>query len=121
LEISKLSFVGYCQNNGYTYNEKTYQEFSFRDDYTIDVSSQQNRPLLGYLSFPVEANKSYLLFQPSAQIGIYGFLFNGTDGIENIKADAQDANAAMYNLAGQKVDNSYKGIVIQNGAKRIQK
>jgi len=32
-----------------------------------------------------------------------------------------DNDAPMYNLAGQKVSKSYKGIVIQNGVKRIVK
>jgi hypothetical protein len=32
---------------------------------------------------------------------------------------ATNADGAIYNLAGQKVDASYKGIVIQNGKKRI--
>ena len=32
-----------------------------------------------------------------------------------------NADGAIYNLAGQKVDASYKGIVIQNGKKRIMK
>lgn len=32
---------------------------------------------------------------------------------------AMNADGAIYNLAGQKVDASYKGIVIQNGKKRI--
>ena len=31
------------------------------------------------------------------------------------------ANGAIYNLAGQKVDASYKGIVIMNGKKYLQK
>ena len=44
---------------------------------------------------------------------------NGGSGIKNVKAEK--SNGAMYNLAGQKVDASYKGIVIQNGKKRIQK
>ena len=30
-------------------------------------------------------------------------------------------NGAMYNLAGQMVDKSYKGIVIQNGKKFFNK
>ena len=30
-------------------------------------------------------------------------------------------NGAIYNLAGQKVGKDYKGIVIQNGRKFIQK
>ena len=32
-----------------------------------------------------------------------------------------NADGAIYNLSGQKVDASYKGIVIQNGKKRIMK
>ena len=32
---------------------------------------------------------------------------------------ATNADGAIYNLAGQKVDTSYKGIVIQNGKKRL--
>ena len=32
-----------------------------------------------------------------------------------------DNDAPMYNLAGQKVGKNYKGIVIQNGVKRILK
>ena len=32
---------------------------------------------------------------------------------------ATNADGSIYNLAGQKVDASYKGIVIQNGKKRI--
>ena len=44
----------------------------------------------------------------------------GATGIKNVKAN-KAANGARYNLAGQKVDASYKGIVIQNGKKFIQK
>lgn len=40
------------------------------------------------------------------------------DAINEIKADAViDVNAPMYNLAGQRVAKSYKGVVIQNGHK----
>ena len=42
-------------------------------------------------------------------------------GIQTIKAANIDLNAPVYNLSGQKVDSSYKGVVIQNGVKRIQK
>ena len=37
-------------------------------------------------------------------------------GINDIKAETQ-SNGAVYNLAGQKVDGSYKGIVIRDGKK----
>lgn len=41
--------------------------------------------------------------------------------IKNIDADAAKANAPIYNLAGQQVTDSYKGVVIQNGKKRLNK
>lgn len=46
-----------------------------------------------------------------------------TTGITEIKADKAvlDANAPMYNLAGQRVDKSFKGIVIQKGHKFLNK
>lgn len=44
-------------------------------------------------------------------------------GITEIKADKAvlDANAPMYNLAGQRVDKSFKGVVIQKGKKFLNK
>lgn len=41
-------------------------------------------------------------------------------GISNITTSAAD-NAPAYNLAGQKVNAAYKGIVIKNGKKMIKK
>ena len=41
-------------------------------------------------------------------------------GIEALTIDT-DANAPMYNLAGQRVDKDYKGVVIKNGRKVVVK
>lgn len=51
------------------------------------------------------------------------YLVKSADGIEEkVMVPASIINnGAVYNLAGQKVDASYKGIVIQNGRKFIQK
>ena len=43
---------------------------------------------------------------------------DGTDAIKSVKAAKEDG--AIYNLAGQKVSASYKGVVIKNGKKYIQ-
>ena len=54
---------------------------------------------------------------------VYGFLrsVNGSStGINAIKADVQQ-NGAIYNLKGQKVEADYKGLVIKNGKKVMQK
>jgi hypothetical protein len=45
---------------------------------------------------------------------------NGQTGINNIKAD-ELKNAPAYNVAGQKVAEGYKGLVIKGGVKVIQK
>lgn len=45
-----------------------------------------------------------------------------TSGINTIKAAEQNnANAPIFNLAGQKVEKSQKGILIQNGKKFVNK
>ena len=46
---------------------------------------------------------------------------SSTTAINGIEATAEEANAPIYNLAGQKVTKSYKGVVIQNGKKYMQK
>ena len=46
------------------------------------------------------------------------------DGVDNVNADDNDnlnASKGIYNLAGQKVGESYKGIVIKNGKKVLIK
>lgn len=42
-------------------------------------------------------------------------------GINKVENDTEDANAPVYNLAGQRVNKSYQGIVIKNGKKYINK
>ena len=44
----------------------------------------------------------------------------GSDGITNVNADKTE-NGVRYNLAGQKVNNGFKGVVIMNGKKMLQK
>jgi hypothetical protein len=43
-----------------------------------------------------------------------------TTGIIEVKQEVAPADDALYNLAGQKVSESYKGIVIKNGVKVVK-
>lgn len=54
---------------------------------------------------------------------IYPIVAPVATGISEIKADkaALDANAPMYNLAGQRVDKNFKGVVLQKGKKFLNK
>lgn len=59
---------------------------------------------------------------PKSGINIYGFeLVGSTNGISTISSVASAKSTATYNLAGQQVSDSYKGIVIQNGKKFLKK
>lgn len=44
-----------------------------------------------------------------------------TTGISNISAKEASKQAEVYNLSGQRVDASYKGIVVRNGRKYLRK
>ena len=90
-----------------------------------------NQPFWGNVVFDTEANKTYYLFQGTTQIGFQGFVFypgkkkedvpTSIEAITTKSNKALNANAPIYNLAGQQVDKSYKGVVIQNGKKMVQK
>ena len=42
-------------------------------------------------------------------------------GIQTINTATETSNGAIYNLAGQQVSETYKGVVIKNGKKYVQK
>ena len=44
---------------------------------------------------------------------------SSSTGINSVKTDAE--NGAIYNLGGQQVNETYKGVVVKNGKKMIQK
>lgn len=68
----------------------------------------------------IPAKKGYIVLN-GASPAKYSICFDDeATGIHTIEA-ASAANGAMYNLAGQRVDKSYKGIVIVNGKKYLNK
>ncbi len=116
----------FYQNTGFVYDgEHVLNTGKQADDYVLQHTNgiTQNRPVLGYISFPAEAGKSYYIFNTKSQVGIYGYEFTPGDpaGISTIDATAAVKNAVRYNVAGQQVDASYKGLVIENGKKFVQK
>lgn len=81
----------------------------------------------GLESYTVGANKAYLRLTEA--LSAKGFELIGlpgteepseTDGINKITPSLSEANA-VYNLAGQRVGNDYKGLVIVNGKKYLRK
>ena len=95
---------------------------------------------LGVFYFPVAKDCKYYAHATGSKISWSGIYFSETEaksvtvaneessktlvgdetGIAALKA-VKAENAAIYNLAGQRVDANYKGVVIANGQKKIQK
>lgn len=87
LPASSIDVAIFYQNTGYAYegsaDEGTAKYLNvgkMADDYVLQHTNgvTQNRPVLGYMTFPVEAGKSYYLFNPKSQVGLYGYEFTAS-------------------------------------------
>lgn len=87
------------------------------------VIAAGNRPVWVYLTFSAAAGETYYIFNKNTQIGFSGFEFTSgdTNGIININASTSAKKSVRYNVAGLPVNASYKGLVIENGKKFVQK
>lgn len=132
IAASSIDVAIFYQNTGFAYEGKVDEGTAkylnvgkMAEDYIIQHTNgvTQNRPALGYMTFPVEAGKTYYVFNPKSQVGLYGFEFTaGESGIADIIADETlDENAPIYNVYGQRVNKDYKGILIQNGKKFLNR
>lgn len=77
-----------------------------------------------YFYFPGwSAKENNKLHSPTDTNNSKVFLFveGSTTGISDIRTDENNNDGRIYNLAGQVVDESYKGIVIKNGRKYLAK
>lgn len=98
-----------------TVDKDTDYEFNSKKDNNIlvkyegnNVSSIVNTFQMGAMPFGIKST-----FNASGNNG-------GTTGIDKVE-NAKNNDGKMYNLRGQRVDDSYKGIVIMNGKKFLKK
>ena len=69
----------------------------------------------------IKADDTEVLPEYKDGTSVWGYTIEEVaDGITNINA-AKAENAVRYNLAGQKVNDDYKGVVIMNGKKMLNK
>ncbi len=90
---------------------------------TISLNAEQkvDEKLYGTVNFEVVADKEYYVFCAGSKLGFYGYQFtpDSATGISSV-ISSSGKSAATYNLAGQQVSDSYKGIVIKNGKKYVK-
>lgn len=64
---------------------------------------------------------AYATMQDNAVLPMLFKMVEGTTGINNIQTTTAVKNNVMYNIAGQRVNKDYKGLVIMNGKKMMVK
>lgn len=94
--------------NYYTDENKTIQFYDkFQIGYTVNTEN--------------ECDYTGIIIPYNTQMELAPTVTPVTSNINGITIDDADANAPVYNLAGQKVSTSYKGVVIKAGKKFVQK
>ena len=93
-----------------------------KDSKDKDIPESVSEKFYGTVNFDVEANKTYYLFCVGSKLAFYGYQFTpGTStGISSISAAAAKKNGTTYNMAGQEVSSSAKGLIIKNGKKYVK-
>ena len=94
------------------------QEFTQNDKGENIVSAKSN----GTVTFSVAEGGTYYVLAAGTKMGFFGFKYTiGTStGISSVNAAAAKKNGKTYNMAGQEVSSSAKGIVIKNGKKYVK-
>lgn len=88
---------------------------------TMSIDAQEiEKSVFPVISVPVTSGTVNVTW-PVNSLNFYGFEFVSKTGISSIITPEANANAPIYNLAGQQVSKDYKGVCIQNGKKFINK
>lgn len=115
-QYGSLSY--YISDDGTTGNElQVYGGLSFEGKKFTSVDDIKVGDVVVVYGKLKKYNTTYELDKNNILISLNG----KTTGITNITTDEAAKNAPVYNLAGQKVTKAYKGVVIKNGKKMIQK
>lgn len=107
---------------------KTWANYPTTTSYAVVQKSQSRN--LSFTKIPANSQIQLAVTTNSASAGAAACYVDdiaitydkeGSTGIEGIKASQRQQNSAIYNLAGQRVDSAYKGLVIKDGKKVLVK
>lgn len=88
--------------------------------YVLSPASTKESPVFqNYTGDTLGAGKAYILksdLDPAAS-NMLRLVFGEATHIEAVSTDDTNADAPMYNMAGQRVSDDYRGLVIKNGKK----
>ena len=74
------------------------------------------------VTFPVNAKRAFTFTNAGEQLCfLMAVTYGSATGIENVNADRPRGGSATYNLYGQRVSSSARGVIIRNGKKYINR
>ncbi len=80
--------------------------------YKVNVTNYMIKTFRCYLTLPAASEARALTIVYDDE---------NTTGVKNVKSTMAEGSNEIYNLSGQRVGKDYKGVVIKNGRKMIQK
>lgn len=95
----------------------------------VQLMADKNKDALNVVDNPSNIGKELVIlgditsyFSCTGLKNTSNYILDGVlSGVNTVIAEQADENAPVYNLAGQRVNKNYKGVVIQNGHKFIVK
>ncbi len=135
-QSSKSYFIDYTHDNvcrailSYPYGDDIDWESksSYYNEYTITLDSDWvagNMKVVAFISGPMVqwiSGSGYWAEEADAYVNNANeFSLQNATGIKSVRNTTELNDGIRYNLSGQKVNENYKGIVIQNGKKRLVK
>ncbi len=131
--IRDLTIQGFRNNNTYEFHGEvgegeskpaTCLKWEINDNYELvfaEGDTNINQAFFAYVTWQVKKDVNYYLLGNKNSFGISGFFFDETDPASITSVSAEKLDGPIYNLAGQRVSENYKGVVIQNGKKVVKK
>ena len=122
-----ITFYSYVNSEKDGWENSYWKEVAGIENEASTMTSQKDgaNPDMREFTFPEGTQLNKITFTNKGQqlcyvIKIDIITGSETTGIQSVKNETINLNAPMFNLAGQKVAEGYKGVVIQNGRKVVK-
>lgn len=109
------------EHNSFQFNKEKSEAWTVEADENGTFSITNNGKFIQFGSGTFTSFGAYDKLQENAVLPMLFVLNDNESGINGVTNDNTVKNGARYNLAGQRVSKSYKGIVIENGKKFVVK
>lgn len=109
------------KHNSFQFDKEKSEAWTVEAEENGTFSITNNGKFIQFGSGTYTSFGAYDKLQENAVLPMLYVLNDNESGINGVTNDNTVKNGARYNLAGQRVNNSYKGIVIENGKKFVVK